>query len=80
MKDKGTKDNSRHVVPNPNGGWDNKHAGAKRASSHHETQRAAIAAATAQAKKEGSELKIHGRNGQIRESNSYGNDPRNIPG
>jgi hypothetical protein len=41
----------------------------------HETQREAIAHARGIAQNQGSELLIHGRNGQIRERDSYGNDP-----
>ena len=33
--------NERHVVPNPNGGWDVEKPDAERASSHHHTQAAA---------------------------------------
>lgn len=29
--------NDRHVVPNPEGGWDVKAPGARRSSSHHDT-------------------------------------------
>lgn len=35
-------DNERHVVPNPNGGWDVVKPDAQRASSHHDTQAEAI--------------------------------------
>ena len=34
--------NNRHVVPNPEGGWDVRAPGASRASSHHDTQADAI--------------------------------------
>jgi len=40
----------------------------------------AIAAGTQKAKQAKVELLIHGRDGQIRERNSYGNDSRDIPG
>ena len=69
-----------HVVPNPNGGWDNKKAGADRASTHHETKREAIDTARKMSQREESELKIHNLNGQIAQSDSHGHDPRNIPG
>jgi hypothetical protein len=32
------EDNSRHVVPDPDGGWNVQKPGASRASSHHDTQ------------------------------------------
>ncbi len=66
---------SRHVVPNPEGGWDNKRAGGARASSHHETKQAAVDRAREQSRREGSELVIHGRNGQIQAKDSHGRDP-----
>ena len=80
MADKASSSNTRHVVPNPNGGWDNKRGGATRAGSHHDTKREAIDAARRMSQREGSELKIHNRDGKIGQSDSHGNDPRKIPG
>jgi len=65
---------NQHVVPR-NGEWAVRGAGNSRATSVHETQRAAIEHARGIAQNQGSELLIHGRNGQIRERDSYGNDP-----
>ncbi|WP_231467211.1 DUF2188 domain-containing protein [Novosphingobium sp. CECT 9465] len=64
----------QHVVPSSNG-WSVKKAGATRASSTHATQQEAIAAATQIARNQQTELYIHGRDGRIRERNSYGRDP-----
>ncbi|MEQ1875656.1 MAG: DUF2188 domain-containing protein [Bdellovibrionia bacterium] len=64
---------NKHVVPSKNGGWDVKSDG--RAVSHHQTQRNAIQNANSIAKAEGTEVVIHGRDGKIREKNSFGNDP-----
>lgn len=64
----------QHVVPS-DGGWSVKRAGAARASSTHATQQEAIAAATRLAQNQQTELYIHGRDGRIRERNSYGRDP-----
>lgn len=64
----------QHVVPN-SGGWSVKKAGASRATSTHETQAAAIQAATKIAQNQQTEVYIHGRDGRIRERNSYGKDP-----
>ena len=64
----------QHVVPNGSG-WGVKKAGASRASSNHTTQADAIAAATRIARNQKTELYIHGRDGRIRERNSYGGDP-----
>ncbi|MCU4363559.1 DUF2188 domain-containing protein, partial [Acinetobacter sp. WU_MDCI_Abxc22] len=44
-------------------------------TSHHRTQQEAFDAAREIAQNQKSEVLIHGRNGQIRERNSYGNDP-----
>lgn len=64
----------QHVVPSTSG-WSVRKAGASRASSNHTTQQEAIAAATTIARNQKTELYIHGRDGRIRERNSYGNDP-----
>jgi hypothetical protein len=63
-----------HVVPNDDG-WAVKRSGAERDSSHHNTQSSAIEAARSTAQREKTELFVHGRNGQIRERDSYGHDP-----
>lgn len=65
---------NQHVVPH-SGGWAVRGAGNSRATSIHETQAGAIEAARGIARNQGSELLIHGRNGQIRERDSYGGDP-----
>lgn len=69
---------NRHVVPNPDGGWDVRAPGAQRASSHHDTQ----AEATDRAREivgnaGGGEVVIHGRDSRIRDSDTVapGNDP-----
>lgn len=65
---------NQHVVPHAQG-WAVKGAGGQRASSVHSTQAAAIDAARNIARNQSTELFVHGRNGQIRERDSYGNDP-----
>ena len=65
---------NQHVVPHTEG-WAVKGAGNRRATSVHETQREAIQSARSTAINQGSEMLIHGRNGQIRERNTYGKDP-----
>lgn len=64
----------QHVVPN-GGKWSVRSAGAQRASKTYATQQEAIEDARGRAKKMGTELYIHGRDGRIRERNSYGHDP-----
>ena len=64
----------QHVVPRSDG-WSVRKTGATRASSVHAKQADAIEAATRLARSQKTELYIHGRDGRIRERNSYGNDP-----
>ncbi len=80
MEKKSTSGNTRFVQPNPQGGWDNKKAGATRAGSHHDTKQEAVDAARRMSQREGSELKIKNLDGKIAQSDSHGRDPRNIPG
>ncbi len=68
-----------HVVQRGNE-WAVESEGSQRASSKHKTQTAAITAARAQAKRNKSELLVHGRDGKIRERNTYGKDPRSSKG
>lgn len=63
-----------HVVQRDDG-WAPLRAGANKSGPVQQTQAQAIQAATATAKREGGEVIIHGRDGQFRERNSYGNDP-----
>jgi len=65
---------NQHVVPHGDQ-WAVKGAGNSRATSVHPTQQGAIDAGRQIAQNQQGELLIHGRNGQIREKNSYGNDP-----
>lgn len=70
--------NKRHVVPNPNGGWDVKKPGAQRSSAHADTQRdAERRAKDILGNVGGGEAVIHGRDGKIRDSDTVkpGNDP-----
>ncbi|NOV23549.1 DUF2188 domain-containing protein [Cupriavidus necator] len=48
--------------------------------SHFPSEEEAIAAGTEKANQDKVELLIHGRDGQLRERNSFGNDPRSIKG
>lgn len=63
-----------HVVPHKDG-WATKKEGAQRAGTVTDTQKAAIDAARDQAKREQVEVVIHRKDGTIRDSDSYGNDP-----
>jgi uncharacterized protein YdaT len=64
-----------HVVTHPEGGWATRREGASRVSSRHRTQREAIEDARDHARDEHVEVVIHGRDGRIRDNDSYGNDP-----
>lgn len=64
---------NQHVVPHERG-WAVKGSGSERASSVHPTQAEAISVARQTAINQGSELLVHGSDGQIRARNSYGND------
>jgi len=50
-------------------------AGGQRASSVHDTQRAAIDRGRDVARNQDTELLIHGRDGRIRDRDSHGRDP-----
>ena len=76
-----TRDSSnRHVVPSPDGGWNIKKPDATRTSGHPDTQQQAIdRAREIVSNLGGGEVRIHGRNGQIRDTDTDtvggGNDP-----
>lgn len=63
-----------HTVPNPDGaGWVNEVNG--KITSEHRKQSTASEAGRRQAIQRETEHVIHNRYGQIRDKNSYGNDP-----
>jgi hypothetical protein len=68
-----SKGKSQHVVPR-DGEWAVKRGGSERATTIVSTQQEAIKIAKGIAQNQRAELFIHGRDGQIRERNSYGND------
>ncbi len=73
-----TGKNERHVVKNPDGGWDVRAPGAARASDNKDTQKEAISRAREIVNNAGGgEVRIHGRDGKIRDSDTVapGNDP-----
>lgn len=65
---------NQHVVPNGNN-WAVKGEGNSKNTKITQTQKEAIDIARTIARKEQSELVIHGKDGQIRQKDSYGNDP-----
>lgn len=62
-----------HIVPHSDG-WAVKIEGNDRATSVHRTQEQAIDAGRDRARRDESEILIHGENGRIRERDSYGPD------
>lgn len=65
---------NQHVVPR-DGEWAVKGEGNGRDTSRHGKQSDAIDAARDIAINQGGEVVIHGRDGKIRDKDSYGNDP-----
>lgn len=63
-----------HVVPHKDG-WATRREGSERVGSVHKTQRQAQDAARPTAQRDRVEVVTHGRDGRIRDSDSYGNDP-----
>jgi hypothetical protein len=70
-----TKNKGVHITPRDDGRWNVIRDNAERASSVHDTQADAASAGRETARRESAELYIHGRDGQIRDRDSYGNDP-----
>ncbi|WP_423925785.1 DUF2188 domain-containing protein [Candidatus Palauibacter sp.] len=68
-----TRKRNQHVVPAKDG-WAVKPAGSPKATKVFETQREAIERGREIARNQRSELLIHGRDGRIREKNTYGRD------
>lgn len=63
------------------GEWTNKREGTGRVfGAGYATKDEAVAAGRDAAKADGMEHVIRNQDGQIGEKNSYGNDPRNVPG
>lgn len=69
-----------HVTKNPDGGWDARREGATRASSHHQRQSDAYDAARGYAANSGGgEVRTHGVDNKIRNSNTIGRPDPNPP-
>lgn len=74
-----SKGKNQHVTKHPEG-WQVKGAGNNKATAVTNTQAEAINIARGIAKNQESELIIHGMNGQIRQKDSHGNDPKEVKG
>lgn len=77
---KGKGSGTYHIVPNAGGGWDVRRGGADRASRHFDTKQQAVDRGREISRNAGTEFKIHNQDGRIAQSDSHGNDPRNIKG
>jgi len=66
---------NQHITTHPDGGWQVQGEGNERATLRTDTQQEAIDRGREIARNQNSELIIHGRNGKIRDRDSYGNDP-----
>ena len=64
-----------HITPRDDGRWSVIRDGAERSSSVHDTQADATAAGRNTARREETELYIHGRDAITRLRDSYANDP-----
>jgi hypothetical protein len=63
------------VNQHPEGGWQTKKEGNERASGRFDIKQDAVDAAIQQAKREGTEVVVQGRDGKIQSKDSYGQDP-----
>ena len=63
-----------HVVPHADG-WATRREGADRAGGVYDTKGKAMDRGRDQAKREHVELVVHGRDGRIQDSDSFGHDP-----
>jgi len=66
---------THHVVPNSDRGWDVKRGGSDRASKHFDRKKDAVDWGREVSNNQGTELRIHNRDGKIAQSDSHGNDP-----
>ena len=62
---------TRHVVPSTSGGWSVRKQGAARASKNFTRQDEAVAYGKELARKDSSDLFVHGKNGMIRDHTSF---------
>jgi len=69
-----------HVIRGNNGGWQVRVEGKTRAQSIHNTQAEAAAVGKEIARRNKSELLIHGRDGRIRDRSTFGHDPQRTKG
>lgn len=66
---------THHVVPNKNGGWDVRRGGSERSSGHFDKKQDAVDGGRAISQSQGTEFRIHNKDGKIAQSDSHGHDP-----
>ena len=66
---------THHVVHDPDGGWNVNRGGADRASKHFDRKSDAVDWGREVSRNQGTEFRIHNRDGRISQSDSHGNDP-----
>ncbi len=66
---------TQHVVPNPKSGWDVKKGGASKSTKRFRRKSDAVDFARGVSRNQKAELVIHGKDGKIQRTDSYGNDP-----
>ena len=66
---------THHVVPNPEGGWDVKKGGGRRAVRHFVRKADAEKFGRQVSRNQGTEFIIHGLDGRIQRADSHGPDP-----
>lgn len=71
---------THHVVPNAGGGWDVRRGGSSRTCGQFDTKQDVADRGRQISRNANTEVKIHNRDGWIGQSDSHGNDPRNIKG
>lgn len=69
----------QHVVPR-DGGWSVRKGGSDRVTRTFQTQKEAISYGRSNARSQGTELYIHGRDGRIRDRETYSSDPKTTKG
>jgi len=65
---------NQHISPHSAGGWQVKGAGNLKATGVFDTQKEAIERGRTIAINQAAELVVHGRDGRIRQKDSFGND------
>lgn len=66
---------THHIVPNSDGGWDVKRGRAERSSGHFDRKLEAVDYGRQVSRNQGTEFRIHNKDGRIAQSDSHSKDP-----